>query len=48
MNVVPRWRRILGHVVLVALSFVFVMPLAWMVMVPSGRVSPFKRTSPPI
>ncbi|MCY3020784.1 MAG: carbohydrate ABC transporter permease [Planctomycetota bacterium] len=31
MNTVPRWRRIAGHVVLIALSFVFVMPFAWLV-----------------
>lgn len=31
MNTAPRWQRALGHVVLVALSFIFVMPFAWLV-----------------
>jgi len=31
MSHMPRWQRLLGHVLLVALSFVFVLPFAWLV-----------------
>ena len=31
MTVTPRWRKLLGHALLVALSFVFAMPFAWLV-----------------
>jgi multiple sugar transport system permease protein len=31
MNYMPLWQRVAGHVMLVGLSFVFVMPFAWLV-----------------